>query len=298
MQPLFAPEGVQCSPISTSTSGRTQSTLAASYTSAPPPSVWRIPSNPEPSVHSDAMPSSPHQVDLVDEDQGPPPPPPPPEDLPLCSMAANGHCPRGEICPFLHGELCPGCEKECLHPFNMRQRNEHMLECEQKQLGAESLQASRDLECAVCLEVVHSKARLSERRFGILPECSHAFCLECIRNWRQNAITATQSQACRACPLCRTKSFYVVPSVTWPQSPEEKERLLAGYRQKTASVPCKHFAFGEGSCAFGASCFYAHRTRDGREVAPEARRYRANADGDVSVSHPVRLSHFLDDLGS
>jgi len=192
----------------------------------------------------------------------------------------GGGCPRGKSCPFLHGELCPGCDKECLHPFNLQARNEHMFDCSARQQNAEALEASRDIECAVCLEVVLAKGRLSERRFGILPECSHAFCLECIRNWREGAGTASQNQAVRACPLCRTVSYYVVPSVTWPRTPEEKEKLLAEYRSRTANIPCRHFAFGDGACPFGSSCFYAHRTRDGREAPPEPPRYVTGGGGD------------------
>lgn len=38
--------------------------------------------------------------------------------------------------------------------------------------------------CGVCMEVVFEKANPSERRFGILSNCSHCYCLKCIRKWR------------------------------------------------------------------------------------------------------------------
>jgi len=28
------------------------------------------------------------------------------EERPLCSMALKGSCPRGDACPYLHGEVC------------------------------------------------------------------------------------------------------------------------------------------------------------------------------------------------
>lgn len=38
--------------------------------------------------------------------------------------------------------------------------------------------------CGVCMEVVFEKTNPSERRFGILSNCSHCYCLKCIRKWR------------------------------------------------------------------------------------------------------------------
>ena len=29
-------------------------------------------------------------------------------------------------------------------------------------------------------------------------------------------------------------------------------------------IDCKYYNFGEGTCPFGSSCFYAHVNRDGR----------------------------------
>jgi len=36
------------------------------------------------------------------------------------------------------------------------------------------------------MERVCEKALPEERLFGILPNCSHAFCLGCIRTWRRS----------------------------------------------------------------------------------------------------------------
>ena len=44
--------------------------------------------------------------------------------------------------------------------------------------------ASREKTCGICLDVVLEKKELSDRRFGILENCSHCFCLPCIRRWR------------------------------------------------------------------------------------------------------------------
>ena len=47
-----------------------------------------------------------------------------------------------------------------------------------------AIQRSKDMMCGVCMEVVFEKANPSERRFGILSNCSHCYCLKCIRKWR------------------------------------------------------------------------------------------------------------------
>ena len=43
---------------------------------------------------------------------------------------------------------------------------------------------SADKTCGICMEVVVEKLPPNERRFGILSNCSHVFCLSCIRKWR------------------------------------------------------------------------------------------------------------------
>lgn len=70
-------------------------------------------------------------------------------------------------------------------------------------------------------------------------------------------------QALRTCPVCRTPSWFVTPSRTWPGTSEEKAATREAYMGKLATIDCKHFAFGDGTCPFGASCFYRHASRDG-----------------------------------
>ena len=40
--------------------------------------------------------------------------------------------------------------------------------------------------CSICLEIVWQKQPKSSQRFGLLSDCNHVFCLECIRKWRKN----------------------------------------------------------------------------------------------------------------
>jgi len=61
---------------------------------------------------------------------------------------------------------------------------------------------SEGKQCAICMEVVLDKPKVSDRRFGILSECTHVFCLGCIREWRG---TSHQDRKTVRCELHRAK---------------------------------------------------------------------------------------------
>lgn len=157
-----------------------------------------------------------------------------PSDLPMCSFAAVGDCPRGESCPHIHGDQCPICEKQCLHPFRPQEREVHLRTCEKRQKHLEALRCSQEIECCVCLEHVFSKPTSAERKFGILSECDHPFCISCIRNWRSSSPSSgfDVNSALRACPICRRLSYFVIPSVIWFSSREEKQDIVQSYKER------------------------------------------------------------------
>lgn len=220
-----------------------------------------------------------------------------PSDLPICSFAAVGDCPRGESCPHIHGDQCPICEKQCLHPFRPQERELHLRTCEKRQKHLEALRRSQEIECCVCLEHVFSKPTSAERKFGILSECDHPFCISCIRNWRSSSPSSgfDVNSALRACPICRRLSYFVIPSVIWFSSREEKQDIVQSYKERLRSIDCKHFDFGNGSCPFGTSCFYRHAYRDGR-LEEVAIRHLGADDGDTVIAKDIRLSDFLSNL--
>ncbi|KAL4324886.1 hypothetical protein GQ457_11G019890 [Hibiscus cannabinus] len=212
-----------------------------------------------------------------------------PVERPICSFAAAGNCPRGEKCPHLHGDLCSTCEKHCLHPFRPEEREEHIKMCKKKQKYLDALKLSQEIECSVCLDRVLSKPTSAERKFGILSECNHPFCVTCIRNWRSSSPSSGMdvNTALRACPICRKLSYFVIPSVIWFWSPEEKQQIVDGYKAKLRSINCKHFNFGNGNCPFGNSCFYKHAYRNGQleEVALR----HLGEDGRTIITKNIRI---------
>lgn len=157
-----------------------------------------------------------------------------PSERPICSFAAAGNCPREEKCPFIHGDLCPTCGKHCLHPFRPEEREEHMMNCQKMQKHLEALKGSQEIECSVCLERVLSKPTVAERKFGLLSECDHPFCISCIRNWRSSNPTLGMdvNTTLRACPICRKLSYFVIPSVIWYSTTEEKQEIIDSYKEK------------------------------------------------------------------
>ncbi|KAJ8645195.1 hypothetical protein MRB53_006943 [Persea americana] len=189
-----------------------------------------------------------------------------PSDQPICAFAAAGKCPYGERCPHIHGDLCSTCGKHCLHPYRPDEREEHIKMCQKNKERLEALRHSQEIECSVCLDRVLSKPTPAERKFGLLSECDHPFCISCIRNWRNNSPTSGMdvNSALRACPICRKVSYYVIPSVIWYSTKEEKQEIVNSYKAKLSSIDCRYFDFGSGTCPFGTSCFYKHAYRDGR----------------------------------
>ncbi|KAG5222953.1 zinc finger CCCH domain-containing protein [Salix suchowensis] len=171
-----------------------------------------------------------------------------PADRSICSFAAAGSCPRGDNAPIFM----------CLHPFRPEERDEHLKVCEKKQKNLDLLKYSQEIECSVCLDRVLSKSTAAERKFGLLSECDHPFCISCIRNWRSSSPTTGMdvNTSLRACPICRKLSYFVIPSVIWYSSKEEKQEIVDTYKAKLRSIDCRHFDFGNGNCPFGTSCFY------------------------------------------
>lgn len=161
-----------------------------------------------------------------------------PSDRPICAFAAAGNCPLGESCRNIHGDLCPTCGKHCLHPHRPLEREDHKLQCERNKKNLEALLKSQDIECSVCLERIHSKPTVAERKFGLMSGCDHPFCIGCIRGWRSGSHAPGMDidTVVRACPVCRVSTHYVVPSVVWYFTPEEKEEIINGYKNKLRLV--------------------------------------------------------------
>ncbi|XP_038628543.1 probable E3 ubiquitin-protein ligase makorin-2 isoform X2 [Tachyglossus aculeatus] len=181
----------------------------------------------------------------------------------LCPYAMAGGCRFGNTCGYLHGEVCEICGLPALHPLDVEQRRTHEKVCmdnfEHDMEKAFAFQASQGKTCSICMEVIYDKPSASERRFGILSNCNHTYCLGCIRQWR-----------------C-AKQF---------ENPIIKKKA------------CKYFDQGNGTCPFGGKCLYLHAYPDGTRAEPEKPRKQLGREGGVRFFNSVRLWDFIEDRES
>jgi len=204
----------------------------------------------------------------------------------VCSVQSSGL-----VCIYMkHGDQCPICTLYLLDPSNPS--DGHMEKCNRKheedlELSCK-IQDSENQACTICMEIVWQKLDKSHRRFGILENCEHCFCLGCVREWRATSMADTS--AIRGCPECRVESFFVIPSEYFVKG-EEKELLIDNYKIALSQKECKYFKKGRGECPFGTSCFYKHMFADGTlQDRSEKKTIRFNQDGariNLLPSHPL-----------
>jgi E3 ubiquitin-protein ligase makorin len=140
------------------------------------------------------------------------------------------------------------------------------------------------LESGICYE----NPAAHTRKFGLLQNCEHIFCLKCIREWRgMESAESFGREAVRTCPLCRVESHMVIPSDTFESDPDAKLRLHEAYKGKLCLIPCKHFAFGEGTCPFGTSCLYSHVDRDGNEPDKDSALLFSDTGSKLKTGHTL-----------
>ncbi|XP_072296185.1 E3 ubiquitin-protein ligase makorin-2 [Eucyclogobius newberryi] len=219
-----------------------------------------------------------------------------PDSAQLCPYLLMGECRYGDGCVYLHGDRCEVCGLHLLHPTDAEQRREHeklcLLEFEVDMENAFAAQMSQDKVCSICMEVVVQKVSQSERRFGILSSCDHCFCLSCIRKWRHAPFS---NDVIKACPECRIPSELVIPSVHWVQDPEQKDQLVALFKNAVGKKPCKFFLEGRGTCPFGDRCLYLHLDPFGRKPGPERVRKQLGPEGNIRFMNNVRLWDFIEE---
>ncbi|KAM3872307.1 makorin, ring finger protein, 4 [Diretmus argenteus] len=128
------------------------------------------------------------------------------------------------------------------------------------QEGTESFVRSEDVICGICMENVYDKTNADDRRFGILPNCNHAFCLKCIVTWRKTK--DMRQEVIKSCPQCRVKSSFYVPNNCWVEG-QAKKTLVAAFKEKCSKRRCSYYG-RYGFCPFKSDCIYRHNATDRR----------------------------------
>ena len=180
----------------------------------------------------------------------------------VCDYFLKGHCMFGDNCKYLH----PKSQKYQAEPIKKVVN------------GVEKIEG--DEQCSICLDFILQKGK----RFGLLENCDHPFCLECIRNWRATYDKKIQKAHYRTCPQCRTNSYLVIPSNKMISDGPEKDELIEEYTDALYAIPCRHFNNGKGYCPFQNSCFYSHIDMNGEEYEYPFMQTYIDEDG---VSHVV-----------
>lgn len=193
----------------------------------------------------------------------------------LC-LKSKSEC-SNKNCRKLHGDICDLCKAPVLHPLNAQFRREHSQQCvkqhEDKMKEVLATHRSVDKQCGICFELVMQKK--GDRRFAVLPDCNHCFCLVCIKIWRKSAGFGKAIR--KSCPECRVVSHYVCPNTYWVENKEEKLEVIQKYKDSVGKLDCKYFAKNQ-KCPFGNKCFYKHCDKDGTLVdlgSPRRNRNRA-----------------------
>lgn len=109
------------------------------------------------------------------------------------------------------------------------------------------------------------------RAYGLLQNCDHAFCVTCLRQWRQQGTTSDQDELTsnfKCCPLCRTQSLICVRSPDFLTGQAKSDRIDAAMAPKKG-IPCRYFTKSLRSsqgpfCPFGDECFYLHQMGPGQ----------------------------------
>ncbi|XXQ31621.1 RING-type E3 ubiquitin transferase [Plasmodiophora brassicae] len=165
----------------------------------------------------------------------------------ICPFNLAGQCSFGQQCKRVHGEMCPICFLPALHPFNTAAAEQHVSTC-----NGPPAATSVSLECAICFDTI------AHQRIGLLTHCDHIFCLDCIRKWRSTRDPDRREGTglYRQCPLCRTTSPFVIPSMFYVTG-DAKRELIDRYVEKLKMIPCK-YERGGGECRAQTHCMYKH----------------------------------------
>mmetsp|Transcript_43721 Transcript_43721/g.137299 ORF Transcript_43721/g.137299 Transcript_43721/m.137299 type:complete len:297 (-) Transcript_43721:756-1646(-) len=170
------------------------------------------------------------------------------ERAPMCKFFAQGYCAVGDACKWSH---------ETKAKDNAEDDDSKVCE----PCTAEEQDAQDTRTCMICYEDIVRKGM----RFGILSDCDHVFCLDCIKTWRKDGCGSATHK--RTCPTCRTTSNFFMPHFEYVKG-EKKHKVIEGYKKRLAVIPCRYFNNGE-PCPFRSECFYAHIYEDGEDRKQE-----------------------------
>ncbi|XP_040193732.1 probable E3 ubiquitin-protein ligase makorin-2 [Rana temporaria] len=166
------------------------------------------------------------------------------------------------------------------------QTSTKMLHSKKGEVPGHQYERSSSVICGICMDKVYDKQVAEERVFGILPNCSHPFCVSCIKRWRNTR--EFQNEVIKGCPQCRVKSSYFIPHKYWIGDSDEKLKLIEDFKAKTGKIRCRFFIQSNGRCPFKSECIYLHELPHGHQRRRRRDQRRASASA-LSYSHLVGI---------
>ena len=140
----------------------------------------------------------------------------------------RNRCTYGDECMFLHTKDLE-IIKQTLCKFKT-----HCMKrgC---QFGHEVQPESPDISddnCGICWENIYT----SKKRFGLLSDCDHKFCIDCVKKHRSNEELPKANR--RTCPLCRVLS-YTYCSSKFYLTGNAKKKEFAKCAKNRAKIQCR-----------------------------------------------------------
>jgi E3 ubiquitin-protein ligase makorin len=198
----------------------------------------------------------------------------------VCAYYLQGDCRFGVTCRNAHMQPTSSSTEDA----DAQQQQQQYSDADAAVIEQQEIEQSAAAECAICCEAVTGQ-------FGLLQNCTHAYCYKCISEWRHKGSEVQESQTVRMCPLCRATSYFIVPSARLITDPDRKAAAIEQYKATLAAIPCRYFTAGE--CQFGSSCFYAHILPNGQRAPVPQLRVRMGAACEREVQSTVQLSSFF-----
>ncbi|KAM9350955.1 makorin, ring finger protein, 4 [Symphorus nematophorus] len=118
----------------------------------------------------------------------------------------------------------------------------------------EAFLQSENVTCGICMDKVYEKPDPRSRVFGLLPNCNHSFCLQCIMTWRKTKDLGPDTV--KSCPQCRVRSPFYVPNKYWVEG-QAKESIVAAFKEKFSKKSCSYYT-RYGCCPFKTECLFRH----------------------------------------
>ncbi|XP_034393288.1 makorin, ring finger protein, 4 isoform X2 [Cyclopterus lumpus] len=118
----------------------------------------------------------------------------------------------------------------------------------------EAFLQSKNVTCGICMDKVYDAKDPRNHLFGILPNCNHSFCLQCIMTWRKTKDLGPD--VVKSCPQCRVRSPFYVPNKHWVEG-RAKEIVVAAFKAKYSNQTCSYYSQYR-FCPFKTECLYRH----------------------------------------